>query len=227
MKKVNRMKKNLLILVLSTMIFSVFSPAFAGPPTPPIIPLEIQSEQGGFITPSKEKQPISDMQIEKIYNTLIPCDVTFENGLDPFEQQDNYPYGRSPYPLIRTVSRLYCQKTVIEPGYYLVTPRQLNARYYLLFKQQGKVLYTVPIYSESQINPAVQFPKPIDPYENAPFGLKSLFKLFGIISGRRTPVVKTPDSKVDCFYFNDQYFGINIYYKDRLYKTIYKVKLDE
>lgn len=165
--------------------------------------------------------------IETIYNNLLPCTIQFENNLDPYEQQDNYNYVRSPYPLIRTVMPLYSHKTVIPPGYYLLTPRKIDAKTYILFKQQGKILYTSPIFEEVQIDIEQEYPQPKDPYDSAPFGLRSIWKGFGIISGRRTPIPKVPQHKLDCFQYDDKFYGINIYYKDKLYKTVFKIQLYE
>jgi len=165
--------------------------------------------------------------IEAVYNKQIPLDIKFENNLDPYEQQDNYTCARSPYPLVRTVMPMYSGKTIIDPGYYLLTPRKIGARDYLLFKEQGRVLYSVPIFESKQIDPDKEYPQPKDPYDDAPYGLKSLFKGIGIISGRRTHAPQVPLNKVDCFTYNDQFYGINVYYKDRMYKTVYKTKIYE
>lgn len=172
-------------------------------------------------------QNIKNQNIEAIYNNLLPCPIQFENNLDPYEQQDNYNYVRSPYPLIRTVMPLYSIKTTIPPGYYLLTPRKIDSKTFILFKQQGKVLYTSPIFEEVQIDIEQEYPQPKDPYDKAPFGLRSIWKGFGIISGRRHPIPKVPQHKIDCFQYDDKYYGINIYYKDKLYKTVFKIQLYE
>lgn len=168
-----------------------------------------------------------EQDIAQIYQKLIPLDIEFENNLDPYEQQDNHSCARSPYPLLRTVMTMYCKNETIQPGYYLLTPRKINGRTYILFKERGKVLHSVPIFGITQIDPEKEFPKPKDPCDDAPFGLRSAWKLFGIISGRRTQAPKIPQHKVDCFAYDDQFYGINIYYKDRIYKTVYKIKLYE
>ncbi len=186
------------------------------------VPLE---EPQSFLTidkPVEEKDKVTN--IAKIYSDLIPIDIKFENNLDPYEQQDNYSYARSPYPLIRTVMTMFCKADTIPPGYYLLTPRKINGRTYILFKEGGKVLYSIPTFEEKQIDPEKEYPQPKDPYDSAPFGLRSVWKTFGIISGRRTPNPVVPQHKVDCFAYDDQFYGINIYYKDRIYKTVYKIK---
>lgn len=209
----------ILILIILILTISTEAKIYASGPRPIEIPQEfIQATE-----PSKE----ADLDIEAVYNHQIPLDIKFENNLDPYEQQDNYTCARSPYPLVRTVMPMYSLKTVIEPGYYLLTPRKIGARDYLLFKERGRVLYTAPIFESKQVDPEKEYPQPKDPYDDAPFGLKNVFKGLGIISGRRTQTPQIPMHKVDCFQYNDQFYGINIYYKDRMYKTVYKIKLYE
>lgn len=203
----------LLLIVLAEAKIYAFEP----------MPIGLSKEFIQATRPAKE----SKFDIEAIYNKQIPSDVTFENNLDPYEQQDNYTCARSPYPLIRTVMPMYSFKVVIEPGYYLLTPRKIGARDYLLFKERGRVLYTVPIFESKQIDPEKEYPQPKDPYDDAPFGLKNVFKGLGIISGRRTQAPKIPMYKVDCFQYDDKFYGINVFYKDRIYKTVYKIKLYE
>ena len=83
---------------------------------------------------------------------------------------------------------------------------------------------SVPIFESKQIDPDKEYPQPKDPYDNAPYGLKNLFKGLGIISGRRTHAPIVPMHKIDCFEYNDEFYGINVYYKDRIYKTVYKIQ---
>jgi len=53
----------------------------------------------------------------------------------------------SPYPLFRLTTQLVFKNTVIEPGYYLLTPREHKGNWYILFKEQGKVKYIIPVYN--------------------------------------------------------------------------------
>lgn len=215
-KVVIHMKKLIFSIILLLFVLNI-SKSYASAPRP-IEPSE------AFIQSAKTEKKETNLDIESIYKKQIPLDIKFENNLDPYEQQDNYTCSMSPYPLIRTVMPMYSFKTVIEPGYYLLTPRKIESRYYLLFKERGKVLYSAPIFEVKEVDPDKEYQKVKDPYDDAPFGLKNIFKFLGIISGRRTPIPKAPIYKVDCFEYNDQYYGINIYYKDKLYKTVYKIK---
>lgn len=204
-------------------IFFMMTSLTQAMPQLPQTPLE---QPESFLDIEKPQHSIKG-SIEDTYQNLIPLDITFENGLDPYEQQDNYTCQMSPYPLIRTVMPLFCKKVTIPPGYYLLTPRKINGRTYILYKQTGKVLCSIPVFEEKQIDPEKEYPKAEDPYESAPMGLRSAFKVFGVISGRRTPIPKIPQYKTDCFAYDDQFYGINIYYKDRLYKTLYKSQIYE
>lgn len=222
MKKVAYMKK-IIILILLLLSFLVEIKIYASEPRP----IEPTQEFIQATEPDDDENKDAKFDIQAVYNKQIPLDIQFENNLDPYEQQDNYTYARSPYPLIRTVMPMYSLKTTIPVGYYLLTPRKIGARDYLLFKEGGRVLYSVPVFESKQVDPDKEYPQPKDPYDNAPFGLKSVFKGFGIISGRRTHAPIVPMHKVDCFEYNDEFYGINVYYKDRMYKTVYKIKLYE
>jgi len=216
------MKKTCLILALLTILTTQAQGFCAN-----YHPLESPQMPDMFIQATPNEREESAKNIESIYQNLIPLDIKFENGLDPYEQQDNYSCARSPYASIRISMRMYCKNETIEPGYYLLTPRAVNGRTYILFKQLGKVVNSIPSFGEKQIDCDKEYPQPKDPFDSAPFGLRSIWKAFGIISGRRTPMPKTPQSKIDCFAYDDQYYGINVYYKDKLYKTVYKIKLYE
>jgi len=219
MKKIFSIK-NLITIFLFAVLITASMFAYASKPR------QIDLE-GGFLEPERISFQEKNIDIEAIYNKQIPCDVTFENNIDPYEQQDNYSWTLSPYPDVRLVMPMYSLKTIIEPGYYLLTPRQIGARYYILFKQSGKILYSVPVYESKQIDIDKEYQRIKDPYEDAPFGLKSIFKAFGVISGRRTHIPKLPQYKVNCYDYDDRFYGMDIYYKDRVYKTVYKTKLYE
>ncbi|MBQ9245793.1 hypothetical protein IJ182_05960 [bacterium] len=79
------------------------------------------------------------------------------NDIDPFEDEDAIKYAYSPYPLFRTSAFMYFKDYTIEPGYYSVVPRKLKDKYYVLFKQGGKVQFIIPI--------AKKEPTPVHFYE--------------------------------------------------------------
>ena len=52
------------------------------------------------------------------------------------------------YPLFRLMSPLYFKNVTVEPGYYLLTPREHKGNWYILFKEGGKVKYIIPVYDK-------------------------------------------------------------------------------
>lgn len=81
---------------------------------------------------------------DALYEAAEPFQSKLYNDIDPFEDQDMIMYAWSPYPLFRTSANLYFKDMKIEPGYYSLTPRELGGKYYVLFKQAGKVQFIIP-----------------------------------------------------------------------------------
>lgn len=88
---------------------------------------------------------------EKIYRELEPADFSYIHNIDPGETYDVQNTSWSPYPLFRLTAPLFFKNTVIEPGYYLLTPREQNGNWYILFKEAGKVKYIIPAYNRDLV----------------------------------------------------------------------------
>lgn len=82
---------------------------------------------------------------EEMYNSAEPFKSKLYNDIDPFEDEDSIRYAWSPYPLFRTAADMYFKDYKIEPGYYSLVPRTLSGKDYLLFKQNGKVQFIIPV----------------------------------------------------------------------------------
>ncbi len=95
------------------------------------------------------------------YDTLYDSAELFPtklyNDIDPYEDEDSIRYAYSPYPLFRTSATLYFKDYAIEPGYYTIVPRKLKGKDYILFKQNGKVQYIIPVVKKE--------PTPVNFYE--------------------------------------------------------------
>ena len=85
---------------------------------------------------------------EKIYRDLEPANFSYVHNIDPEEMYETQNNSWSPYPLFRLTSPLFFKNTTIEPGYYLLTPRQHKGNWYILFKEAGKVKYIIPAYNK-------------------------------------------------------------------------------
>lgn len=176
-------------------------------------------------TPEPKQRVIGEPS--SLYKKIKPANISLENNLDPYEQQDNYDTHRSPYPLIRTTQEIYAQGTAIPPGYYLLTPRKIGAKNYIFFKQKGKVSHIIPIFQIDDVNPEKLYPKAEVPFAKFPWGIRHVMKFVSIMVGKYQRPLDPPQHKVECFPYNDDYYGIDVFYKDKLYRTIYRFKKDD
>ena len=81
----------------------------------------------------------------EIYDNLEEADFDYIFGIDPYQAEDYKVYMRSPYPLFRSGVNLIFKSKTIPPGYYLLTPREKNGKTYVLFKENGRVSFVIPL----------------------------------------------------------------------------------
>ena len=86
-------------------------------------------------------------KLEDIYRELSVPTFSYQHSVDPDQYYDMQNTTWSPYPLLRLNSPLYFKNIVIEPGYYLLTPRKQDGNWYILFKEAGKVRHIIPAYN--------------------------------------------------------------------------------
>ncbi len=155
------LKKSILILALCFLL-----PVYAGydpMSDEPINSVEEFNKEDIEIDPMEEfeypastpQQPVEskpNKNYAQIYNDLQPADFSYLHDIDPDQYYDMKDASWSPYPLFRLNSAIYFKGITIEPGYYLLTPREHNDKWYLLFKQNGVVKYIIPVY-ERDITP--------------------------------------------------------------------------
>lgn len=162
----------LLILVLAVPVFADYYPLS----DEPINSVEefneenIEIDQMEFEYPSSGRSQASNQSSQqtvdvkptknysKIYNDLQPADFSYLHNIDPDQYYDMKDAAWSPYPLLRLNSPIYFKDISIEPGYYLLTPREHNSKWYLLFKQNGTVSHIIPVY-ERGITPEFFYDK--------------------------------------------------------------------
>ena len=89
----------------------------------------------------------AEVDYEQIYRDLPMPDFSYIHDVDPGEYYDTERSTWSPYPLFRLTAPLFFKNIMIEPGYYLLTPRNQNGSWYILFKVAGKVKYIIPVYN--------------------------------------------------------------------------------
>lgn len=90
-----------------------------------------------------------DFDYEKTYRELPVPTHSYVHDIDPGEFYDVKDTSWTPYPLFRLTAPLHFKTITIEPGYYLLTPREHEDKWYMLFKEQGKVKYIIPVYERS------------------------------------------------------------------------------
>lgn len=164
-----------------------------------------------------------DSQYDEIYYNLAVPEITFENDVDPYEAEDNSQFHVSPYPLLRVSSTLVFKDIKIPANYYLISPRKINDSYYVLFKQGGKVKYIIPIYETESVQPLTTYPQPPKKQKHWwDYPLYPFRWALGIAMGKDDPPPRTPQSLVKAYDLDSRYYGIDLYYNDRVYKTIFK-----
>ncbi len=107
-------------------------------------PIHEFSEDNDIVDYSEQTKATKDYA--SIYNSLEPAKHSYIHGIDPDEFYDEKDATWSVYPLLRLNSPIYFKNITIEPGYYLLTPREHKGKWYVLFKQNGKITHIIPAY---------------------------------------------------------------------------------
>lgn len=156
-----------------------------------------------------------------IYNSLEPAKHAYMHNIDPDQYYDMKDATWAPYPLLRLNSYIYFKNSAIEPGYYLLTPREHKGKWYLLFKQNGKVAHIIPIY-ERDITPEFFYekhlPKPkLTKAQKIHMGTLSFLGKFK--STKRKDPIKCYMEITD---LENHFVSIIIYYGNHKYSTIFR-----
>ena len=157
----------------------------------------------------------------QIYSNLEPADFAYQHDIDPDQYYDVKDAAWSIYPLFRLNSPIYFKSITIEPGYYLLTPREHGGKWYILFKQNGLVKHIIPVY-DSDYTPE----KFYDEHIPKPKLTKSQKIHMGILntvgkvkSSKRKEPVK---SFLEVNDLDNYFLSIIIYYGGHKYYTIFR-----
>ena len=161
-----------------------------------------------YMKEMKESQPKSGFDYEKAFNNLEEVKVQFIHDEDPDEYYDTQKIYFSPYPLIRLTQTLYVNKQTIEPGFYLLTPREYAGQRCVLFKQAGKIKHVVPIFEYKTVIPELEYQKPP--------------KKWWQVRDRYTFQTQYYERKIRAFDVYSEYYEIDLYFHDGLSKMIFK-----
>ena len=164
-------------------------------------------------------KPTKDYSL--IYKNLEPADFSYMHDIDPDQYYDIKDTTWAPYPLFRLNSYIYFKEIAIEPGYYLLTPREHKGKWYMLFKQNGKVSYIIPVY-ERDIVPEMFYdenlPKPKYTFaQKVHMGALSFLGKFNSTK-RRDPV----KSYMEVNDLENYFVSLVIYYGNHRYYTIFR-----
>ena len=165
---------------------------------------------------------VNSTDYEAIYASLEEADFDYLFGIDPYQAEEYKVHMRSPYPLFRSGVDLVFKTKRIPAGYYLLTPREKNGKTYILFKENGRVAFTIPVYKEDIVSKEFYKEKlpheKLNAYEKTKKGtMNFLGKRFGK-KNQRAPI---PDAYIE---FNDvgEYWSMILYYDTKKYYLIFK-----
>ncbi len=157
----------------------------------------------------------------KIYNELEPADFSYMHNIDPDQYYDIKDTTWAPYPLLRLNSYIYFKNQAIEPGYYLINPREYKGKWYMLFKQNGRVSHIIPVYERGLVPETfyeTHLPKPkLTPSQKVHMGFLSFLGKFDSTK-RRDPV----KSYMEINDLENYFVSIVIYYGPHKYSTIFR-----
>lgn len=186
-----------------------------------------QSEDGSFqhysdediLLPSAKTPPTKDYA--SIYNSLEVPEFSYMHDIDPDQYYDMKDTTWSPYPLLRLNSAIYFKSIIIEPGYYLLTPREQDGKWYILLKQSGVVKYIIPVY-ERDYTPETFYDEHL-PKPKLNFAQKVHMGFLDFIgkadsTKRRAPV----QNYMEINDLENYFVQIIIYYGPHKYSTIFR-----
>lgn len=157
----------------------------------------------------------------QIYNDLEVPTFSYLHDIDPDQYYDTKDATWSVYPLLRLISPIYFKNITIEPGYYLLTPREHQGKWYMLFKQNGVVKHIIPVH-ERDYTPEMFYdehiPKPkLTRSQKIHMGFLDFIGKFDSTK-RKKPV----ESYIEVNDVENYFVSIIIYYGSHKYSTIFR-----
>ena len=166
-----------------------------------------------------EVEPTKDYAA--IYSSLELPKHSYLHDIDPDQYYDMKDASWAPYPLLRLNSYIYFKDKAIEPGYYLLTPREHKEKWYLLFKQNGKVVHIIPVY-ERDITPELFYDKHL-PQPKLTRAQKIHMGVLDFLGKFNSTKRKEPiKSYMEINDLENHFVSIIIYYGNHRYSTIFR-----
>lgn len=163
-----------------------------------------------------------DFDYEKTYLELEPADFTYVHDIDPDETWETRNSTWSPYPLFRLISPIYFKNITIKPGYYLLTPREQDGKWYILFKETGRVKYIIPCYNRD-FTPEFFYDENL-PKPKLSIGQALMVKTTNFF-GRFCPSMKKPpipSTYLEATDLDNHFLSLIIYWGEFRYYTIFR-----
>lgn len=165
----------------------------------------------------------TDADYAKLYKFANIPDFELVHQLDPYQNEDYQNYAWSPYPLFRLSSDLYFKNQTVKAGYYILTPRMVNDRYYVFFKDNGKVQFIIPVVKKEMVAPGfydLHVPKAKQSKwqkfcKSVGDGFYTVFRK----SARKAP---PPQSYVETTYIDGNMFLVVLYFGNDKYTMVFK-----
>lgn len=157
----------------------------------------------------------------QIYNQLEPASFSYIHGIDPDEYYDSQNAAWSIYPLLRLNSPIYFKNQIIESGYYLLTPREHKGQWYMLFKQNGKVIHIIPVY-EREITPVHFYEEHIPQPKLTRSQKWHLNRLEGLGNRKHSKRKQPVKSFLEVDDLDNYFINIKIYYGGHSYNTLFR-----
>ena len=160
-------------------------------------------------------------QLEQIYRDLQVPSFSYQHDIDPDQYYDMQNKTWSPYPLLRLNSALYFKNIVIEPGYYLLTPRKQDGEWYILFKEAGKVRHIIPVYERGYTPESFYKDNLPEPKLNGRQKARKFDTDFaGKFKSSQRP--KEKQSYLEVFDLDNNFLQLILYWGDFKYYTIFR-----
>lgn len=178
-------------------------------------------QQEEIVIPHNYQQTKPTKDYASIYNSLEVPDFSYLHDIDPEQYYDMKDTTWSVYPLFRLNSPIYFKTITIEPGYYLLTPREQDGKWYMLFKQNGVVKYIIPVY-ERDYTPEMFYDKHI-PKPKLTKAQKIHMGFLDFIGNFKSTKRKSPvQTYLEVNDLENYFVSIVIYYGSHKYSTIFR-----
>jgi len=181
--------------------------------------VEHELDDEGVMIPETKANPTKNYT--EIYNSLEMPNFSYLHDIDPDQYYDMKDTAWSVYPLLRLNSPIYFKSITVDPGYYLLTPRENKGKWYMLFKQNGVVKYIIPVYDRDYTPEgfyAKHIPKPkLTPSQKFHTGFLSA--IGHVKSSKRKDPIK---SYLEVNDLENYFVSIVIYYGSHKYSTLFR-----